>query len=58
MARSEPASRRARCQWHGHNLAALAEDGEGAVAPLQAEGLDVGADRLGDPQAVQGEERD
>jgi hypothetical protein len=26
--------------------------------PLHAEGLDVGADRLGDPQAVQREERD
>jgi hypothetical protein len=40
---------RARCQWDGHDLAALAQDGQGAVAPLHAERLDVGADRLGDP---------
>lgn len=31
---------------------------QGAVASLQAEGFDVGAERLRDPQAVQGEERD
>jgi hypothetical protein len=49
---------RAWRQWDSHDLAALAQDSEGAVAPLHAESLDVGAERLRDPQAVQGEERD
>ena len=39
---------------HGDELAALADNGEGAMAALEAEGVDVGADRLRDPQPVQG----
>src|SRR5215472_3416702 len=38
-------------------LAALAHDGQSAVTALDAERLDVRADRLGYPQAVQREQR-
>ena len=55
MARSTRPGR-ARCQGHGDHLAPFAQDGEGAVAPLEAEGLDVGTDGLGDPEAVQGQQ--
>ena len=37
-------------------LVALADDAQGAVAPLEAEVLDVGRARLADPQAVQAQE--
>jgi len=40
----------ARREGHGYDLATLAQDGEGAVAPLQSQGLDVSADRFRDPQ--------
>ena len=42
---------------HGYDLATLAQDGERAVAPLEPEGLDVGADSFRDPQAVQCQQR-
>ena len=35
-----------RCHWDGHGLASLAHDGEGAMAALEAQGLDVGPDRF------------
>ena len=44
----------------GDDLAALAQHRERAVAPFEAERLDVGAERFGDPQPVdrqQGDER-
>ena len=47
-----------RCQRDGHHLAALASDRESPVAALEAQVLDVGARGLGDPQPVQGEQRD
>jgi hypothetical protein len=37
--------------------AALGGDGQGPVAPFQAQVLDVGADGLRDPQPVQGQQR-
>ena len=43
----------ARRQGDGHHLPALAQHSQGAVAPLQAEGFDVGAKGLLHPQAVQ-----
>ncbi len=39
-------------------LAALAGNGQGAVAALDAEILDVGADGLGNPQPIKGEQGD
>ena len=42
----------------GDDLAALAQDGQGAVAALEAEAFDVGAGRFGDPQPVEGEQAD
>ena len=52
----------ARRERHGGGLAALADHGEGAMATLQAdiqaEGVDVGADRFGDSQPVQRQQRD
>ena len=44
-------------EWHGGGLAALADHGEGAMATLQADGVDVGADRFGDSQPVQRQQR-
>jgi hypothetical protein len=44
MARST--ARRTGRERDSHYLAALAHHGEGAVASLQAEGLDVGTDGL------------
>jgi hypothetical protein len=34
------------CERDGHNLAALAQDAEGAVPALEAEGVDVGGQEL------------
>jgi hypothetical protein len=48
----------ARRERDGDDLAALAQDGEGAVAAFDAEGVDVGAEGFGDPQAVDREQRD
>ena len=45
-------------QRDGHDLAALAGDGQRPVPALQAQVLDVSASRLGDPQPVQREQRD
>jgi hypothetical protein len=39
-------------------LATLAYHGERAVAALESEGFDVGADRLGDPQPIRCQQRD
>jgi hypothetical protein len=39
-------------------LPALAGDGQGPVAAFGAQGLDTGAGGFGDPQPVQGEQRD
>jgi len=44
---------RPRCQRDGDGLPALAKDGECPMTPLEAQGLDVGSDRFGDPQPVQ-----
>jgi hypothetical protein len=41
-----------------HDLAAFAQNPERAVSPLQPEILDVGADGLGDPEPVEGEQAD
>ena len=38
---------------HGDDLAAFADDGEGAVTAFEAEVFDVGADGFGDPQPVE-----
>jgi len=48
----------ARRQRDGHDLAALAGDGQGPVPALEAQVLDVSAGGFGDPQPVQGEQRD
>ena len=48
----------ARRQRNGDDLAALTRDGQGPVAALQAQVLDVGAGCLGYPQAVQPEQGD
>src|SRR5664279_5464316 len=42
-----------RCQRDGDGLTSLAHDGEGPMASLEAQGLDVGPDRFGDPQTVE-----
>ena len=42
-------SRRARRERDGHGLAAFADDAQGAVAALEAESFDVGADRFRHP---------
>jgi hypothetical protein len=47
-----------RCQRDRDDLAALAGDHQGPVAPLDTQGLDVGAGGLGYPQPVQGQQRD
>jgi hypothetical protein len=39
-------------------LPPFAGDHQGTVPALQAEGLDVGAGGLGDPQAIEGEQAD
>jgi hypothetical protein len=44
---------RAGCQRYRDGLPALPREGQRAVAPLQAKGLDVGTERLRHPQAVQ-----
>jgi hypothetical protein len=44
--------RRPRCQGHGHDLAAFAQDGERAVTALEPQVLEVGAEGLGHPQPV------
>ena len=48
----------ARREQNGDHLAALAGDGQRPVPALQAQMLDAGAGGLGDPQPVQGEQRD
>jgi hypothetical protein len=48
----------ARRQRDRDDLAALAGDGQRPVPALQAQVLDVGAGRFGDPQAVQGQQGD
>jgi hypothetical protein len=50
-------SRRPRCQRDCHDLAAFAQHSHDAVAALDAEGLDVGADGFGDPQVVRSQQR-
>jgi hypothetical protein len=42
----------------GDNLATFAHDGEGSMSSFEAESLDVRANRLGDPQSIQREQRD
>jgi hypothetical protein len=42
----------------GDYLAALAHDGESSMSAFEAKRLDVGTGRFGDPQSVQGEQRD
>src|SRR5919106_2092690 len=49
---------RAGRQGNGHNFASLAPDRERAMAPLQAQVLDVGADGFGDWQPVEGQQAD
>ena len=44
-------------EWHRHQLAALAQHRQRAMAALQTEGLDVGADRLRHAQPVQRQQR-
>ena len=41
-----------------HGLSSLSQDGERPVPTLKSERLDVCADRFGDPQAIQREQRD
>jgi hypothetical protein len=50
--------RGARRQRNRDDLAALAGDRERPVPALEAQVLDVGAGRFGDPQAVQGQQGD
>jgi hypothetical protein len=47
-----------RCERDRHDLAALAQNREGAVAALEPTRFDVGADRFGDPQSVQRQQAD
>jgi hypothetical protein len=51
-------ARAVRGEGDGDDLASLAGDDQGAVAALGAHVLDVRAGRLGDPQPVQGQQRD
>src|SRR5439155_159575 len=46
-----------RCERDGHDLAALTDNREGAVAAFEAETFDVGPDRFRDAQAVEREQR-
>ena len=48
----------ARRERDGDDLAALAGDHQGAVPAFEAQGLDVGAGRLGDAQPVEGQQGD
>ena len=48
----------ARRERDGDGLASLAHDGERPMPSLDAEGLDVGADRFGDPQPVERQQGD
>jgi hypothetical protein len=43
-------------QRDGHDLAALAADRQGAMAPLHAQGVDVRSDRLGDPEPIESQQ--
>ncbi len=45
------------CEGDDDSLAALAVHHQGAVAPVEAELVDVGTERLGDPQTVQRQQR-
>ena len=49
---------RPRGQWDRHDFAALAGDDQCPVAALDAHGFDAGAGGFGDPQPVQGQQRD
>jgi hypothetical protein len=51
-----PGGARGERERDGDDLAALAGDHQGPVAPLDSHRLDVGAGRLGDPQPVQGQQ--
>jgi hypothetical protein len=46
------------CERDGDDLAALAGDDEGPVPALPSQVLDVRAGGLGDPEPIQGEQRD
>lgn len=46
-----------RRQWHGDDLAAFAGHSQGAVTSLQSQRVDVGAERLGDAQPIQCQQR-
>jgi hypothetical protein len=46
--------RRPRCERHGHDLAAFAQDGDRAVPSLEPQVFDVSADGFGDPEPVEG----
>jgi hypothetical protein len=48
----------ARRQRNGDDLAAFAGDDQGPVPAFDAQDFDVGAGGLGDPQAVEGQQRD
>jgi hypothetical protein len=39
----------ARCERDRDDLAVFAQDGEGAVPAFEAESVDIGAERFGDP---------
>jgi hypothetical protein len=51
-------SRRAWRERDGHDPAALAEHREGPMPALDAERFDVGTESFGDPQAVDGQQRE
>jgi hypothetical protein len=48
----------ARGEGNGDGLAAFTHDGEGAMPAFETEGFDVGAAGFGDPQPVEGQQRD
>jgi hypothetical protein len=47
----------ARGERDGDDLAAFAQHGQGAMSAVQAELVDVGVERFGDPQPVDGQQR-
>jgi len=47
----------AGCEWDGDDLAAFAQHGQGAVPALESEFVDVGAERFGEAQPVDRQER-
>src|SRR5438552_8802629 len=48
----------ARREWDDHGLAALAQDGQGAVSSFETERFDVCSGRFQDPQPVEREQAD